>query len=71
MNLLQIDPLKASFHIPLHRYYAVFLRQAVKAQDFPLRQLLPDSRMLTLMMQHPLRVQVGQEDCWNWVDNHI
>ncbi len=56
----QIDPLKASFHIPLHRYYAVFLRQAVKAQGFALRELLPDNDMLTLMMQHPLRVQVGK-----------
>ncbi len=58
----QIDPLKASFHIPLHRYYAVFLRQAVKAQGFALRELLPDNDMLTLMMQHPLRVQVGKSN---------
>ncbi len=68
-----IDPLKASFHLPLHRYYAVFLRQAVKAQGFPLRQLLPDSRMLTLMMQHPLRVQTAFYEimCGLWVRNGL
>jgi len=57
--LFQIDPLKASFHIPLHRYFAVFLRQAVKSQGFTLQELLPDNDFLTRMMQHPLRVQVN------------
>ena len=55
----QNDPYKASFHIPLHRYFAVFVRQVVKCQGFTLQELLPDNEMLTLMMQHPLRVQVG------------
>ena len=55
----QIDEFKASFHIPLHRYFAVFLRQAVKNQGFTLKDLLPDPVMLALMMLHPLKVQVG------------
>ena len=57
--IFQNDPYKASFHIPLHRYFAVFVRQVVKCQGFTLQELLPDNEMLTLMMQHPLRVQVG------------
>ena len=57
----QLDPKRASFHLPLHRYFSVFVRQAVMAQDFTLEQLLPDTEFLTLLMQHPLRVQVGQD----------
>lgn len=55
----QTDSNKASFHIPLHRYFAIFLRQVVKYQGFTLQELLPDTEMLTKMMEHPLRVQVG------------
>ena len=61
----QMDTRKASFHIPLHRYFSVFLRQAVKAQNFTLKQLLPDPEFLTLLMQHPLRVQVSALQ-WEW-----
>ena len=28
----QVDRLKVSFHLPLHRYFSVFVRQAVKLQ---------------------------------------
>ena len=56
----QLDDKKASFHLPLHRYFSVFLRHAVKYHGFGLDELLPDTDMLTLMMQHPLRVQVGK-----------
>jgi len=58
----QTDPQKASFHLPLHRYFSVFLRQAVKYQGFTLKELLPESFMLSLLIMHPLRVQVGTED---------
>ena len=54
---MRILVFQASFHIPLHRYYAVFLRQAVKYQGLALRDLVPDTETLMLMMQHPLRVQ--------------
>ena len=56
----QTDPQKASFHLPLHRYFSVFLRQAVKYQGFTLKELLPEPFMLSLLMMHPLRIQVGK-----------
>ena len=55
----QTDPQKASFHLPLHRYFSVFLRQAVKYQGFTLKELLPEPFMLSLLMMHPLRIQVS------------
>ena len=57
--MFQLDDTAASFHLPLHRYFSVFLRHAVKYHDFTLAELMPDQELLTLMMQHPLRVQVG------------
>ena len=56
--MFQIDPQKVSFHLPLHRYFSVFLRQAVKHQGFSLKELLPHPYMISLLMMHPLRVQV-------------
>ena len=55
----QVDRLKVSFHLPLHRYFSVFVRQAVKLQGFSLAELLPDRDTLHLMMMHPLRVQAA------------
>eukprot|EP00094_Tigriopus_californicus_P009370 TCALIF_09035-PA protein Name:"Similar to Ubr3 E3 ubiquitin-protein ligase UBR3 (Mus musculus)" AED:0.13 eAED:0.13 QI:208/0.88/0.8/1/0.88/0.9/10/0/606 len=63
-NSVMTDSNKASFHIPLHRYFAIFLRQVVKYQGFTLQELLPDTEMLTKMMEHPLRVQVGTESIY-------
>jgi hypothetical protein len=40
----------------------VFLRQAVSFQGFRLNSLLPDTETLTLIMQHPLRAQVGSHN---------
>ena len=57
--LFQSHPDKASFHIPLHRYFSIFLRQAIKYQGFTLKELLPEQDMLKLLAAHPLRVQVG------------
>lgn len=48
-----------SFHLPLHRYFAVFMCQAVRQQGATLNDLLPPTDMLHLLMMHPLRVQVS------------
>lgn len=48
----------ASFHFPLHRYLAAFISQAVRVMGVPLVEVLPDQEMLSLLMMHPLRVQV-------------
>lgn len=48
-----------SFHLPLHRYLAVFLCQAVAKQEITLNEILPESGVLHLLMMHPLRVQVS------------
>ena len=48
-----------SFHIPLHRYLAAFTCQAVRAQGILLKDVLPPSSLLQLIMMHPLRIQVS------------
>lgn len=53
------DSLQVSFHLPLHRYLAVFLCQAVAKQNITLNEVLPPSDTLHLLMMHPLRVQVS------------
>jgi len=69
----QVDALKVSFHLPLHRYFSVFVRQAVKLQGFSLAELLPDTDTLHLMMMHPLRVQTAFYEimCHMWVRNGL
>uniref|UniRef100_A0ABD2XDP5 E3 ubiquitin-protein ligase n=1 Tax=Trichogramma kaykai TaxID=54128 RepID=A0ABD2XDP5_9HYME len=51
------DSLQVSFHLPLHRYYAVFLCQAIRQKCATLNELLPSTETLHLLMMHPLRVQ--------------
>ncbi|XP_011496807.1 PREDICTED: E3 ubiquitin-protein ligase UBR3 [Ceratosolen solmsi marchali] len=67
------DSLQVSFHLPLHRYYAVFLCQAVRQQGATLNDLLPPTDMLHLLMMHPLRVQVAFYEILNnlWVRNGL
>jgi len=45
----QTHPDKASFHIPLHRYFSIFLRQAIKYQGFTLKELLPGVRLIKII----------------------
>ncbi|XP_043272202.1 E3 ubiquitin-protein ligase Ubr3 isoform X3 [Venturia canescens] len=67
------DVLHVSFHIPLHRYFAVFMCQAVRQQGVTLEELLPPKDMLHLLMMHPLRVQVAFYEILNglWVRNGL
>nr|XP_034188211.1 E3 ubiquitin-protein ligase Ubr3 isoform X2 [Osmia lignaria] len=67
------DSLQVSFHLPLHRYFAVFMCQAVRQQGAVLNDLLPPTDMLHLLMMHPLRVQVAFYEIVNglWVRNGL
>ena len=71
--LFQHDDHKVSFHYPLHRYFSIFLRQAVEYQGFALSELLPDPRTLSLLMQHPLSCQTAFYEimCGIWVRNGV
>ncbi|XP_074159260.1 E3 ubiquitin-protein ligase UBR3 isoform X4 [Sminthopsis crassicaudata] len=51
-------PNQVTFHLPLHRYYAMFLSKAVKCQELDLDSILPDQEMLMKLMIHPLQIQV-------------
>ncbi|XP_023317565.1 E3 ubiquitin-protein ligase Ubr3 isoform X3 [Trichogramma pretiosum] len=67
------DSLQVSFHLPLHRYYAVFLCQAIRQKCATLNELLPSTETLHLLMMHPLRVQVAFYEILNnlWVRNGL
>ncbi|XP_017759565.1 PREDICTED: E3 ubiquitin-protein ligase UBR3 isoform X2 [Eufriesea mexicana] len=67
------DNFQVSFHLPLHRYFAVFMCQAVRQQGASLNDLLPPTDMLHLLMMHPLRVQVAFYEILNglWVRNGL
>lgn len=49
----------ASFHYPLHRYLAALVSQSVKTMGINMSDVLPSTELLTLLMMHPLRVQVS------------
>lgn len=52
------DMMRASFHFPLHRYLAAFTCQAVSKMNMKMKDIIPPTDLLTLLMVHPLRVQV-------------
>uniref|UniRef100_S4RKK4 E3 ubiquitin-protein ligase n=1 Tax=Petromyzon marinus TaxID=7757 RepID=S4RKK4_PETMA len=66
-------PNQLTFHLPLHRYYAMFLSQAVRSQDMDLDSLLPDSELLMKMMVHPLQIQACLSEVHSnmWVRNGL
>lgn len=51
---------QVSFHIPLHRYLATFICQAVNVQQLPLEEVLPPKQLIESIMLHPLRIQVSE-----------
>lgn len=64
-NLIKDDKnemMRASFHFPLHRYLAAFTCQAVSKMKMPLKDIIPQPDLLTLLMIHPLRVQVSTKN---------
>lgn len=58
-NPFQREMMRSSFHFPLHRYLAAFTYQAVRHTGMSLKDILPSADSLTLLMMHPLRVQVS------------
>ncbi|XP_070388387.1 E3 ubiquitin-protein ligase ubr3 isoform X2 [Dermacentor albipictus] len=67
------NPYQVSFHLPLHRYYAVFLCQAVTRQGATLVELLPDTDILMTLMAHPLQAMVSFHEilCGLWARNGL
>lgn len=67
------NPYQVSFHLPLHRYYSVFMCQAVKAQGALLSEVLPSQDLLHLIMVHPLRLQAAFYEILSgmWVRNGL
>ncbi|KAG0423827.1 hypothetical protein HPB47_000437, partial [Ixodes persulcatus] len=67
------NPYQVSFHLPLHRYYSVFLCQAVLHQGATLVELLPDRDTLQVLMAHPLHVMVAFHEvmCGLWARNGL
>lgn len=59
---------QVSFHIPLHRYLATFICQAVNVQQLSLEEVLPPKQLIESIMLHPLRIQVSENksrsDCF-------
>ncbi|XP_051885288.1 LOW QUALITY PROTEIN: E3 ubiquitin-protein ligase ubr3 [Pristis pectinata] len=66
-------PNQVTFHLPLHRYYAMFLSKAVRCQQLDLDSLLPDQEMLMKMMVHPLQIQASLSEIHSnmWVRNGL
>ncbi|XP_055005615.1 E3 ubiquitin-protein ligase ubr3 isoform X1 [Boleophthalmus pectinirostris] len=66
-------PNQVTFHLPLHRYYAMFLSKAVKCQELDLDSLLPDQEMLMKIMVHPLQIQACLSEIHSnmWVRNGL
>ncbi|XP_066544648.1 E3 ubiquitin-protein ligase ubr3 isoform X2 [Amia ocellicauda] len=66
-------PNQVTFHLPLHRYYAMFLSKAVKCQGLDLDTLLPDQEMLMKIMVHPLQIQASLSEIHSnmWVRNGL
>ena len=65
---------QATFHIPLHRYYSIFMQHAASNQSVPLAQLLPSSEAkLKLYLAHPLQVMISFYEilCGLWVRNGL
>uniref|UniRef100_A0A8C0TY78 E3 ubiquitin-protein ligase n=1 Tax=Canis lupus familiaris TaxID=9615 RepID=A0A8C0TY78_CANLF len=66
-------PNQVTFHLPLHRYYAMFLSKAVKCQELDLDSVLPDQEMLMKLMIHPLQIQASLAEIHSnmWVRNGL
>ena len=61
-------PLQLTFHLPLHRYLAVFLSMAVRHQNLvDIGDVLPSHEFLQLLMLHPLQLQVKNCIVVGWI----
>ena len=51
--------LRCTFHLPLHRYVALIISEAVKRQGVSLQELLPAGNTMVTLISHLLKLQVG------------
>ena len=60
-----------TFHLPLHRYLAGFISQAINYCGMNLEEVLPCEEVLWCVMEHVLRIQVTSTKigCKNWTLN--
>ena len=68
------NPLHCTFHIPLHRYYSIFLRNGVEFQNLNLDELLSSNEeQIKLLLAHPLQIQINFYEilCTLWVRNGL
>ncbi|XP_014668803.1 PREDICTED: E3 ubiquitin-protein ligase UBR3-like [Priapulus caudatus] len=78
INIRSLDSsCKLSFHLPLHRWYALFISHAVQFQGATLEELLPSGsdldEVLWDLMIHPLQIQVSFYEIFAsmWVRNGL
>lgn len=67
------DPMQSTFHLPLHRYFSVFMHHAIQHQDARVDDLLPPEDTLRQLIAHPLQTQVTFYEilCGLWVRNGL
>lgn len=72
-DTMKPNPYQLTFHLPLHRYLAMFIMVAIKSHDADLMSLLPEESLLKQIMMHPLQIQVclAQIYAGMWVRNGI
>ena len=67
------NPMQCTFHIPLHRYFSVFVQHAVSYQNVSLDDILPSEDVLKQLLAHPLQTLVSFYEilCGLWVRNGL
>ena len=58
--------LRCTFHLPLHRYVALIISEAVKRQGVSLQELLPTGNTMFTLISHLLKLQASG-GCWTAV----
>jgi len=74
LDVREIDVERVSFHLPLHRYYSVFIHHAVTVQKVPLDTLLPsDIYELKCLIYHPLQTLIAFQHIMSglWMTNGL
>jgi hypothetical protein len=63
------NPMQSTFHLPLHRYFSVFVQHAVSFQSVSLSDVLPPEETLKQLLAHPLQTRVSFYEilCGLWV----
>ncbi|XP_070564707.1 E3 ubiquitin-protein ligase UBR3-like [Ptychodera flava] len=67
------NPYQISYHLPLHRYFAVLFSQAVRKQDAKIHDFDLTEDFLQKLMVHPLAIQVANCEihCGMWARNGL